>query len=252
MAPAANDGKEADPRNRFVFSQDWFEWLIPDWEQLTAPLRSKALHILEIGSFEGASATWMLDNLMSHPDSTLTTIDTFGGSMEHSDGTDKVNGTYNLSSLEARFRANVNRCEQVGKLRVIKAASDEALIQLRQENATFDFIYIDGSHTAVDVLSDAVLCWRMLKVQGIMVFDDWSWKGYEEECYNPRAAIKAFLRCAAPELLCAETEAQMWVLRVPNYVPATRNSDADLLAQWTAKDLPVVKGFGAPSEKLML
>ena len=254
MAPTANNDSSlqtANPRSKYTFSQEWHEWLIPDWEAFTAPIRDEKLHILEIGSFEGASTTWMLDNLMSHPESTLTAVDTFEGSMEHQHEADPAHGAYKLSSLEARFRANVNRCEQVNKLHVIQSTSDEALIHLRQERAMFDLIYIDGSHIALDVLHDAVLCWRMLKTKGIMVFDDWSWKGYNEECYNPRPAIKSFLKCAAPELQCVETEAQMWVMKVLNHVPATRNGDADPLHEWANKDLPTTKVFGFPTDSLM-
>ena len=254
MAPIADDFRSLHnsiPRSKYTFSQKWYEWLIPDWEELTATIRTKRLRILEIGSFEGASTTWMLDNLMSHPESTLTAIDTFAGSIEHHNEADPVDGAYGLSSLEARFRANVSQCEHVDKLHVIRGTSDEALIRLRQERAAFDLIYIDGSHIALDVLYDAVLCWRMLNMQGLMVFDDWSWKGYYEECYNPRPAIKAFLKCAAPELQCVETEAQLWVKKVPNYVPATKNGEADPLSEWANTDLPAVRRFEAPSQMLI-
>lgn len=35
------------------------------------------------GAFEGASMTWILDNLMSHPESTLTSVDTLEGGIEY-------------------------------------------------------------------------------------------------------------------------------------------------------------------------
>jgi hypothetical protein len=34
----------------------------------------------------------------------------------------------------------------------------------------------DGSHRARDVLEDAVLSWPLLKVGGIMLFDDYLWQ----------------------------------------------------------------------------
>ena len=40
----------------------------------------------------------------------------------------------------------------------------------------FDFIYIDGSHQAPDVLSDAVLGFKLLKIGGVMAFDDYIWQ----------------------------------------------------------------------------
>jgi len=44
------------------------------------------------------------------------------------------------------------------------------------ENEMFDFIYIDGSHTAYDVLQDAILAHPLLKKGGLVIFDDFGWK----------------------------------------------------------------------------
>ena len=218
---------DTQDRSRFSFQHPWFELIRPEWEELTCSLRGNNLRILEIGSFEGASTTWILDNLMNHPESTMTVIDTFEGGMEHQNDPDNAD-EYELASLESRFRANISKCEHANKLRVIKARSDDALLALRRESSHFDLIYIDGSHVAIDVLHDAVLCWRMLAVHGTIVFDDFRWKGYMEDCYNPRIAILAFVQCAAPEVETKETESQMWVTKVPNRIAATPNPDPDL------------------------
>ncbi|MCJ1250032.1 hypothetical protein MMC30_007258 [Trapelia coarctata] len=178
--PQASDAPpvlRSKDRGRFNFEHGWwFDCLRSDWEELALPLGSRKLRILEIGSYD----------------------DTFGGSMEHQESI--VNGNYELASLESRFRANVAKCEHVNKLRVIKAHSEDATIALRQEGAKFDFIYIDASHVALDVLHDAVVCWWLLDVPGTMVFDDFTWMEYNEDCYNPRIGITSFLQCAAPEI----------------------------------------------------
>jgi len=66
------------------------------------------------------------------------------------------------------------------------------------------------------------------KSGGRLVFDDWSWKGYNEFSYNPRPAIAGFLNCVAPEISYFATESQIWVTRVPNHIPATRNPNSSL------------------------
>ena len=214
-------------RQRFSFSHYWFDEVIrAEWQRLTKPLRGKRLRVLEIGSFEGASTTWILDNLMGHPESTLTSIDTFEGGMEHQEADNAK--VYNIASLESRFQANVAKCDQVGKLRVMKARSDDALLELRGQRARFDFVYIDGSHVAIDVLHDAVMSWQMLDLHGTMIFDDFTWKGYVEDVYNPRVAIQSFLSCVAQEVETKRQESQMWVKRVPNHTPPTPNPDPAL------------------------
>ncbi|KAI4279896.1 MAG: hypothetical protein L6R38_004882 [Xanthoria sp. 2 TBL-2021] len=217
-------------RGRFTFQQDWFELIRHEWEERTAHLRNRELRILEIGCFEGCSTTWILDNLMSHPHSLMTAIDTFEGGMEHQrdKGQDQPPDRYQLSTLKQRFDSNVAKCPEVAKLRVIQARSEDALVTLRQRRRTFNFIYIDASHVAIDVLHDAVLSWHMLEEGGTLVFDDYSWRGFIEDCYNPRAAVRAFVKCARPEVECTETESQLWVKRVPNRIPATPNPDPAL------------------------
>ncbi|KAL8634734.1 MAG: hypothetical protein Q9228_007692 [Teloschistes exilis] len=209
-------------RRRFVFSSNWFELIEHEWETRTEGLRDKKLNALEIGSFEGGSTTWILDRLMNHPASTMVAIDTFEGGMEHQ-GQD--GSAFPLSSLEQRFRQNVSMCQHHAKLQVLKMRSDEGLMQLLREKRRFDLIYVDASHVAIDVLQDAVVCWRLLKVGGMLVFDDYSWKGYLEDCYNPRVAIESFIKCAAPEIETEETESQLWVRKVANHIPATPNPD---------------------------
>jgi predicted O-methyltransferase YrrM len=63
----------------------------------------------------------------------------------------------------------------------------------------FDLVYIDGSHQAPDVLADAVLGFQLLRSRGIMVFDDYLWRGGDGEVSNPancpKLAIDAFINC---------------------------------------------------------
>lgn len=218
------------------FSQHWFEKHVrADWEHLAPPISlnedgtPKRVRILEIGSFEGASTTWLLQNIMDHPDSTLVAVDTFEGGMEHQNPEEFDEArtrNYELSGLEARFVNNVSKCKNFEKLKVIKALSSQALLQLLLEKAEFDFIYIDGSHVAFDVLSDAVMCWSMLQVNGVMVFDDSRWKGYVEDCYNPRVAIMSFIQCVKQEVkVKKETKCQIWVTKVPCFLTPTPNAD---------------------------
>ena len=222
------EGAEYDGHG-YLFSQPWLAMIRAEWVQRTSHLRHQKLRILELGSFEGASTTWILDNLMNHDESNLIAVDTFEGGMEHQKGPDGQD-SYNLSSwpLLHRFKSNVSQSHNYDKLTFMKSTTLAALLTLRRQNRMFDFIYIDASHVAIDVLSDAIMCWHMLPVGGMMVFDDFSWKGYLEDCYNPRIAIEGFLACVKPEVESEETESQMWVKRVLKRGFPTPNLDPDL------------------------
>lgn len=60
----------------------------------------------------------------------------------------------------------------------------------------FDLIYIDGSHRAADVLIDAVMSFQLLRIGGMMIFDDYIWtmepQGQEDLLNMPKPAIDAF------------------------------------------------------------
>ena len=57
------------------FTEDWFTNNIPTWNKVLGNLRNKPVKFLEIGSFEGRSATWALENILTHKDSQLYCID---------------------------------------------------------------------------------------------------------------------------------------------------------------------------------
>jgi predicted O-methyltransferase YrrM len=136
--------------------------------------------LLEIGSFEGRSAVWFLENVLTHPDSRITCIDTFGGSVEHSD--------LDLSELEQRFDHNMEpHAEKVTK---IKGASRRTLRDLPFHS--FDIAYVDGSHEAADVLADVVLVWDLVKHGGVVALDDYGWHTPTVP-KDPSVAIDAFM-----------------------------------------------------------
>ncbi|MEW5320248.1 MAG: hypothetical protein WDW38_011333 [Sanguina aurantia] len=78
-----------------------------------------------------------------------------------------------------------------------EAQSDSANIRSR-DSGMFDLIYVDGSHMRLDVLTDAVMAWQLLRVGGLLVFDDYEWNQYEDNLVcHPRQAVDAFLLVAA-------------------------------------------------------
>ncbi len=56
---------------------------------------------------------------------------------------------------------------------------------------------MDGSHQAPDVLADAVFAFPLLKVGGLMIFDDYLWSmelpGQQDSFNMPKPAIDAFV-----------------------------------------------------------
>jgi glycosyltransferase involved in cell wall biosynthesis/predicted O-methyltransferase YrrM len=176
-----------------MFTNNWFEVTAKQiWDRLIPQINPTT--ILEIGSFEGASACYLIANCASKSPIEIHCIDTWEGVIEH-----KGAGV-NMSDVERRFLDNTRiACDMVPhrvELITHKGLSNICLAKILSQSFLnyFDLIYIDGSHQAPDVLCDATLSFPLLKVGGTMIFDDYLWRAAPgDPVYSPKLAIDAFL-----------------------------------------------------------
>ncbi len=187
--------KYKEERKQFLFktqvlklSNDWFTVNISYWLSVIDEykLKNKEVKALEIGSWEGLSSHFILSSL---PKAHLTCVDTWEGADEHKDGTFATKDV--LSQIEKSFDENLTPFKD--RLSKYKGTSF-SFFQANPTRCVFDFIYVDGSHHGDDVMIDAVKCFEMLKVGGIMIFDDYFWQHYKKSVDNPATAINLFLK----------------------------------------------------------
>ena len=167
------------------FSTDWAGNHFFLWAELLHPLREKPVRILEIGSWEGRSALFFLNYL---PLSGIVCIDTFGGNVEHHLDT---HFQQLVPKTEAQF--DFNLAAFADRVEKIKGSSTTVLPTLGISGRRFDLAYVDGSHMAADVYSDAVLTWPMMEPGGLVIFDDYEWDLMGDDRQRPRLGIDAFL-----------------------------------------------------------
>lgn len=160
-----------------MFTNTWHANQSAYWDKFVKPLQPK--RYLEVGSYEGQSAKWVLDTF---PECSATCIDTWDGVGQASDG--------NYVDIETRYKDNMKPYGD--RVSTIKDFSFNALKGI---DGVFDLIYIDGSHLSKHVLEDAVLSFHRLRVGGLLIFDDYGWNAYKNNWQNPKAAIDAFLSC---------------------------------------------------------
>jgi predicted O-methyltransferase YrrM len=145
----------------YTFTRRWFDDQRPVHDRFLP--RGCELHILEIGAFEGMSTVYFADAL-THPDSTLDTIDPF----LTSDQTTPVDHTtFDL------FCGNVFKAPNKEKITIHKTTSREALPLLQEHQRVYDYILVDGSHEPHDVEFDAENVLPLLKPGGVLFFDDY-------------------------------------------------------------------------------
>ncbi len=166
------------PARPRAFTSDWVSAHHDRWVDVLGHLRPRqAATIAELGSYEGRSALWFLDNVLWGPESTMWCFDPWQG--EH--------------DVERRFDENTAEARDARRLKKVKGDRWN-LAQLPP--AHFDAIYVDGDHQAHAVLADAVVAWRALAVGGIMIFDDYG-AGLDGDMWNQVSmGVDSFLRGA--------------------------------------------------------
>lgn len=149
---------------KFIFTNDWFDRNINiSMKLLQNIFKDRKVNILEIGSHEGKSSVWMLENLCNVDGSTFTSIDPY----LTDDKTSPVSSqTYQI------FCYNISICKHKEKLTQHVARSQDILPKLVEKGEFFDIIYIDGSHHEEDVLFDLTYADKLLNTGGVILLDD--------------------------------------------------------------------------------
>jgi predicted O-methyltransferase YrrM len=197
------------------FTNTWFDTTAkPVWEEMIPNLNPKK--ILEVGSFEGASTCYLI-NKLSHQSIEIHCIDTWEGGIEHQVGS---NCEYNMNEVKERFDNNILLVTNNNvDLHIHRGFSDVEMCKLLANDYQdyFDFVYIDGSHQASDVLCDAVLGFRLLNIGGAMVFDDYIWHSFGKDLYQcPKPAIDSFVNLYWPKLEITTTPCQLIIQKIRN------------------------------------
>ena len=174
-------------KKEYKYTTDWQGIVRETWPRLLKEFKDKRnLHFLEIGCWEGKTTNWLFDNILTHNSSKMTVVDVFKGSPEET-------GMQSLNLETIRERFEWNAFENLERIRILEGYSNQVLKKLKQKE-TFDFAYIDGTHTAYGTLEDAILVHPLMKTNGIIIFDDYGWSdpNRPEPQNSPKQGIDYF------------------------------------------------------------
>lgn len=164
------------------------------------PLAGQPVACLQIGAYCGDASVWVMENVVTGHGSWLVDVDTWQGSAE------VAHGVIDFAAVEDFHTERMKHYARFGRF---KGTSDD---YFAMQPEPFDFIYVDGAHTAEQVLRDAVNADRYLKVGGMIAFDDYRWSDGTRDV--PAPAIDAFLRCYEQRYTVLEMDLQVWVRKV--------------------------------------
>lgn len=137
----------------------WFAHVRREFTRRAVEFADKPIMYVEIGVWYGASARWVIDNVLTHPDSCGYGVDPYPADKRY---------TWRQLNAVKRFAAralNHPRFELV---------YEDSKAWLRAcPVRRIDLLYLDGSHLASDVLQDFCLAWPLLEVGSGVILDDW-------------------------------------------------------------------------------
>jgi len=176
------DGYKFNPDLDFWEASHWMNfWKIQDMFQ-----GKDNLEFLEIGTYEGKTTVWLINNVLTGAGCKISTID----AEEH------PNTPHNLKKHSDMVYFYMGQSHLV------------LPTLYHRQGSSYDFIYVDGDHHASSMLEDIVMSWRLLKVGGILLMDDYEMEAKDPWFYimhkeflehprvnfvHPRCAIDAFL-----------------------------------------------------------
>lgn len=164
---------------------------------------NKPINYLEIGAFYGANIISVAKSYCIHQDSKLYCIDSWIDYDDYPEYKNEQDNIYNT------FTYNINNSGLKDKFIINRGFSNQKILEYDDE--FFDIIYIDGNHEPEYVLEDAVLAFRKLKKNGILIFDDYGWGGP----YLTQRGIDAFISGYHKKILfLGEKDSQVFVKKL--------------------------------------
>ena len=177
-----------------------------NFENYTRHLAERPSRLLQIGAYTGDASVWLYNNVLyNHTGSILIDVDTWEGSDE------PVHHQMNWGTVETVYDAKTLAGRNQRKILKYKGTSDSFFKNNRE---LYDFVYVDGDHTAYGVLKDAVSAYECLNPGGILAFDDYQWSGGVGPEDRPGMAIDAFLAIYKDRVEVLRKGYQCWVKKV--------------------------------------
>lgn len=180
----------------------------PNWFNYTAKAnfekfltKKDGMLCLQLGVYTGDASLWMLENLGAIE---LIDVDTWQGSDEDE------HKSMDFSDVEKAYDEKFSNRTFKNKMTTVEYLTHQLSCD-RCDRRSFDFIYIDADHTTVGVLMDAELSWGLLKSNGIMAFDDYTWGADMPPHLTPTLGIDLFLERHDGEYETLAVNEQVWI-----------------------------------------
>ena len=159
-------------QHNYHFTRDNFTYRIPLWQpQIKHLIDQEGVNILEVGSYQGMSSCWLLDNILTTASSKLVCIE---------------------SQVLGIFKDNLVKTGKREQVTFLIGDTHKQLASLEPES--FDIISLQDKRKLIEYAEkNAYLAWQLLKTEGLIIFNDYGWQNRANPQQNPRKGIDKFL-----------------------------------------------------------
>ena len=155
----------------YFFTFDIFSHRIALWSEHFESLAGKGINALEVGSYQGMSSCWMLDQLLSDQQSQLTCID---------------------RKFESKFKENISKTGAESRVNLLEGNTQDLMSNCTPQS--FDLINLqDRCKLTQHTEKIAQLAWELTKSGGYIVFSYYGWRNPQDAQQNPKVGIDRFL-----------------------------------------------------------
>lgn len=175
---------------------NWFK----DVEKYFRHVPKGPLRVLQVGAYTGDATEWLLNNREIE---FIDDVDTWKGSQE------TAHGTIDFAEVEKYYDSRF-----AGNKKVNKFVMTSDIFLTDGPKSTYNFIYIDGDHTALQTALDGLNAFKLLEKGGVMAFDDYGWHYNGNPFLEPQRGVDGFLSICQGQYVLIEKGYQVWIKRV--------------------------------------
>ena len=157
--------------HNYFFSVDIFSHRIDLWTELLASLKGQPVKALEVGCYQGMSSCWLLDNILTHQQSSLTCID---------------------RRFDSKFKENITKTGAESRVTFLEGQTHQQMANCTPDS--FDLVNLqDRCKLSNHSEQNARLAWKLVKSGGFVIFASYGWRNPNNSEQNPGAGIDRFL-----------------------------------------------------------
>ncbi|MEM8717735.1 MAG: tetratricopeptide repeat protein [Cyanobacteria bacterium P01_G01_bin.39] len=154
----------------YFFTVDIFSHRISIWSEHLKSLKETKAKVLEVGCYQGMSSCWLLDFILTNPESKLTCLD---------------------SNFEQKFKENIAKTGAESQVTFLEGDVHQLMAQCTPD---FELINLqDRNKLSQHAETNTQLAWKLLQPGGFIIFSYYGWRNPRDPQQDPKAGIDRFL-----------------------------------------------------------